>query len=105
MCATMMVPGPSGATWSAPPSRNSIPFPVHDVLRQTHHALPDGIPVRSTFIMSMSREEAIEFLLEHYNNPQFRGHIHDASFSKSGGNPGCSDIVEISARVADDGHI
>jgi nitrogen fixation protein NifU and related proteins len=55
--------------------------------------------------MSMSREEAIEFLLEHYNNPQYRGHVHDASFSKSGGNPGCSDIVEISARVADDGHI
>jgi len=53
----------------------------------------------------MSREETIEFLLEHYQNPQHRGHVQDASFSKSGGNPGCSDVVEISARISADGVI
>jgi nitrogen fixation protein NifU and related proteins len=55
--------------------------------------------------MPMSREEAIEFLLEHYQNPQYRGHVDNATFTKSGGNPGCSDVVEISAHIADDGHI
>jgi nitrogen fixation NifU-like protein len=53
--------------------------------------------------MPMSRQEAVEFLLEHYQNPQHRGHVHDATFVRSGGNPGCSDVVEISAHVSDDG--
>ena len=55
--------------------------------------------------MPMSRQEAVEFLLEHYQNPQHRGHVHDATFMKSGGNPGCSDVVEISARISEDGHL
>lgn len=55
--------------------------------------------------MPMSRQEAVEFLLEHYQNPQHRGHVDDATFVRSGGNPGCSDIVEISAHISDDGHI
>ena len=55
--------------------------------------------------MPMSRQEAVEFLLDHYQNPQHRGHIHDATFMKSGGNPGCSDVVEISARISEDGHL
>lgn len=53
--------------------------------------------------MPMSRQEAVEFLLEHYQNPQHRGHVHDATFMKSGGNPGCSDVVEISAHITPDG--
>lgn len=55
--------------------------------------------------MPMSRQEAVEFLLEHYQNPQHRGHVDDPTFVRSGGNPGCSDVVEISARVDADGHI
>ena len=53
--------------------------------------------------MPMSREEAVEFLLEHYQNPQHRGHVHEATFTRSGGNPGCSDVVEMSAHIAPDG--
>lgn len=55
--------------------------------------------------MTMTREEAVEFLLEHYQNPQHKGHIADPTFVRSGGNPGCSDYVEISAQISDDGHI
>ncbi len=55
--------------------------------------------------MPMTRQEAVEFLLEHYQNPQHKGHVDDATFVRSGGNPGCSDLVEISAHVSDDGHV
>lgn len=53
--------------------------------------------------MPMSRQEAVEFLLEHYQNPQHRGQVPDATFVRSGGNPGCSDVVEMSAHVNADG--
>jgi len=49
--------------------------------------------------MTMTREEAVEFLLEHYQNPQHKGVVDNPTFVKSGGNPGCSDIVEISAHI------
>ncbi|SRR5579883_3504984 len=55
--------------------------------------------------MPMSRQEAVEFLLEHYQNPQHRGQVEHASFVKSGGNPGCSDVVEMSAHISEDGHL
>ncbi len=55
--------------------------------------------------MSKSREEILEFLLSHYQNPQFKGHTPNATFTKSGGNPGCADVVEISARIGEDDRI
>jgi nitrogen fixation NifU-like protein len=53
--------------------------------------------------MPLSREEALEILMDHYEHPSHRGTVADASFTKSGGNPGCSDIVEMSARIGPDG--
>ena len=55
--------------------------------------------------MNMDRQEAIEFLVDHYNNPRNRGALEDADIDQVGGNPGCSDRVEMYARVDADGHI
>lgn len=55
--------------------------------------------------MPMSHQEAVEFLLDHYQNPQYRGLVDDATFVRTGGNPGCADVVEISAHVTEDGHL
>jgi nitrogen fixation NifU-like protein len=56
-------------------------------------------------MMPMSRQEAVEFLLDHYQNPQHRGHVADATLVRSGGNPGCADVVEISAHITADGQL
>ena len=55
--------------------------------------------------MSMSRQEAIEFLLDYYQNPRNRGALADADVHLTGGNPGCSDRVEMYAKVSPDGHV
>src|SRR5215469_17158919 len=55
--------------------------------------------------MTMSRQEAIEFLVDHYQNPRNRGPLEDADVHLTGGNPGCADRVEIYAKVDDDGRI
>jgi nitrogen fixation NifU-like protein len=55
--------------------------------------------------MSMSRQEAIEFLLDYYQNPRNRGSLEDADVHLSGGNPGCADRVEMYAKVSPDGHV
>jgi nitrogen fixation protein NifU and related proteins len=55
--------------------------------------------------MSMSRQEAIEFLLDYYQNPRNRGPLKDADVHLSGGNPGCADRVEMYAKVSPDGHV
>jgi nitrogen fixation NifU-like protein len=55
--------------------------------------------------MSMSRQEAIEFLLDHYQNPRNRGPLPESDVHLTGGNPGCSDRVEMWAKVGPDGRI
>jgi nitrogen fixation protein NifU and related proteins len=55
--------------------------------------------------MTMSRQEAIEFLVDHYQNPRNRGPMEDADVHLTGGNPGCADRVEIYAKVDDTGRI
>jgi nitrogen fixation NifU-like protein len=55
--------------------------------------------------MSMSRQEAIEFLVDHYQNPRNRGPLEDADVHLTGGNPGCADRVEMYAKVDDSGRI
>lgn len=50
----------------------------------------------------MDRQEAIEFLLDHYQNPRHRGAIADADIHVTGGNPGCADRVVMYARVGAD---
>src|SRR5215472_3436015 len=53
----------------------------------------------------MDRQEAIEFLLDHYQHPHNRGPLEDADIHLMGGNPGCADRVEMYAKVGPDGHI
>jgi nitrogen fixation NifU-like protein len=47
----------------------------------------------------VDRQEAIEFLLEHYEQPQHHGALADAHVVMPGGNPGCGDVITIYLRV------
>jgi nitrogen fixation protein NifU and related proteins len=53
----------------------------------------------------MDRQEAIEFLVDHYQHPRNRGPIEGADICLTGGNPGCADEVVMYATVGDDGRI
>ncbi len=55
--------------------------------------------------MTMDRQEAIEFLVDHFQHPRNRGAMSDADVHLSGGNPGCADTVEMYARITPDGHV
>lgn len=50
----------------------------------------------------MTRQDYIEFILDHYNNPHHKGKLDDPHILVNGGNPGCGDIVTIYAHVDDD---
>lgn len=47
----------------------------------------------------MDRQEAIEFLLEHYEQPQHHGALDPADVTMPGGNPGCGDVLTIYLNV------
>ena len=47
----------------------------------------------------MDRQEAIEFLLEHYEQPQHHGALDPADVTMPGGNPGCGDVITIYLNV------
>ncbi|MDQ4075884.1 MAG: iron-sulfur cluster assembly scaffold protein [Chloroflexota bacterium] len=53
-----------------------------------------GIP----FLMS-SRQEFIEFILDHYENPRNRGALEPADVVMKGGNPACGDVVTVYLRI------
>ncbi len=53
----------------------------------------------------MDRQEAIDFLLDHYENPRNRGEIDHPDVNLSGGNPGCADVITIQARFDRDGKV
>ena len=53
----------------------------------------------------MDRQEAIEFLMDHYENPRNYGPLAHADVSLSGGNPGCADIITMHARFDQDGKL
>ncbi len=55
--------------------------------------------------MPMDRQEAIEMLVDYYQNPRNRGALEHADIHQTGGNPGCSDRVEMYAKVDDVGRI
>ena len=54
--------------------------------------------------MIMDRQEQIEFLLDHYENPRHKAPMDgDGVVMVEGGNPGCGDIVRIYLKVNGDG--
>jgi nitrogen fixation NifU-like protein len=53
----------------------------------------------------MDRQETIEFLMDHYENPRNKGPLEDADVSLTGGNPGCADMISMQARFGKDGKI
>ena len=55
-------------------------------------------------IAPMNRQEQMEFILDHYENPRHRGALDDAEAVVEGGNPGCGDIVRVYLKI-EDGHV
>lgn len=53
----------------------------------------------------MDRQEAIEFLVDHYENPRNYGPLEHADVSLSGGNPGCGDIITMHAHFDQTGKV
>lgn len=53
----------------------------------------------------MDRQEAIEFLMDHYENPRNNGPLDQPDVSLSGGNPGCADIITMHARFDKNGKV
>lgn len=51
----------------------------------------------------MDRQEAIEYLLEHYENPRNNGPLEDADVTMPGGNPGCGDVVTLYVKLNEAG--
>lgn len=53
----------------------------------------------------MDRQEAIEFLVDHYENPRNYGPLEHADVSLSGGNPGCADVITMHAHFDQEGRV
>jgi nitrogen fixation protein NifU and related proteins len=51
----------------------------------------------------LDRQEQIEILLDHYDNPRHRHEIVDPDVIMPGGNPGCGDIITVYLRAGEDG--
>src|SRR5512137_252858 len=47
----------------------------------------------------LTRQEQMEFILDHYENPRHKGALEDAEAVVEGGNPGCGDIVKVYLKM------
>lgn len=47
----------------------------------------------------MERQDYVDLLIDHYENPRHRGPVQDATVVMSGGNPGCGDVVTLYVTV------
>jgi nitrogen fixation protein NifU and related proteins len=47
------------------------------------------------------RQEFIDFILDHYENPRHHGPMAQADVVMRGGNPGCGDIVTLYLKLAE----
>jgi nitrogen fixation NifU-like protein len=52
----------------------------------------------------LTRQEQLDFILDHYENPRHKGALADAEAVVEGGNPGCGDIVKVYLKL-NDGHV
>jgi nitrogen fixation NifU-like protein len=53
----------------------------------------------------VDRQDYIEIILDHYENPRNKGRMEDADAQLGGGNPGCGDLITMYLKIADDGRI
>jgi nitrogen fixation NifU-like protein len=53
----------------------------------------------------LERQDYIEFILDHFENPRNKGRMDDADVQLGGGNPGCGDLITMYLKVGDDGRI
>lgn len=50
----------------------------------------------------MDRQEYIEYLLDHFQNPRNRRRMENADVQLGGGNPGCGDLITMYLKIDDD---
>jgi len=62
----------------------------------------EGVLKGQEMAQKTEREEQIEFLMDHYEDPRNYGKMEDATVSQKGGNPGCGDIVTIYLKISPD---
>src|SRR5579875_4183174 len=101
----MMAPGRNGAISCAHQLRNKKmqerPWWSPCAGRGDHQGRPCNTYGRE----NMDRQEAIEFLMDHYENPRNYGPLEDPDVSLTGGNPGCADLITMHARFDKDGKL
>ena len=58
--------------------------------------------------MTKDKQELMDFILDHYENPRNSGSLsdeketHSCDILQNGGNPGCGDIVTICLKIEND---
>lgn len=53
----------------------------------------------------LSRQEYIENILDHYEQPRHKHRMENPSVQMGGGNPGCGDLITVYLRISDDERI
>ena len=53
----------------------------------------------------LSREEQIELIMEHYEDPINWGSMEDADVVQKIGNPGCADVITVYLKINGQGHV
>lgn len=53
----------------------------------------------------LSRQEYIENILDHYEQPRNKHRMENPSVQMGGGNPGCGDLITVYLRVSEDERI
>ncbi|MBA3378119.1 MAG: iron-sulfur cluster assembly scaffold protein [Chloroflexia bacterium] len=53
----------------------------------------------------MDRQEYIEYLLDHFQNPRHRHRMEDADVQLGGGNPGCGDLITMYLKIDDEDRV
>ena len=53
----------------------------------------------------MDRQQYIEIILDHFENPRHRHRMDGADVQLGGGNPGCGDLITMYLKIGDDDRV
>src|SRR5690606_28227990 len=53
----------------------------------------------------LDRQDYIEIILDHFENPRHKHRMEDATVQLGGGNPGCGDLITMYLKIDDEGRI